>query len=661
MSRVLSAAVATAAAVGCAATLLAHARELTLEIDDIVAPTFSARAVRIGFSGAGWRDLDLQIERLTVAGRELGKVRLRCSETQVSGARVACARGVVEAGEKIPVSFSYSTERGDLALELKPAADETWRVSGRVAGAQTSLEVRIDNAQLKRMAKWLPAALPTPTAGRASGTVRLSGSAVSARIGIDGFAFADASGMHAGEKLGATIEADASSKGDVWRWAARIGWRTGEAFWQPLFLAATGQELSVEAISASGRTEFTKGELKLPRVGTVAFNGRWNHKTNALDALDAQASRVALAPLYEQILKPLLQETALADLRLEGDATFALKAEAGALTAVDVELHGVSLEDRERRRFALFGATGRIPWRRNAPGTGEVVLKGAEFLRLPVGAVRIPLRMTGTGVAVASTRVPILDGALLLRDFAATRGAEGWRWRFSGELEPISMVQLTQALGVPVMYGALAGSIPEVRYRRRVLAMDGALTIGVFDGVVSASSLELLEPFGRAPRLHADVSMKNLDLELLTRAFDFGTITGRIDARIQGLELIDWQPVRFDLRVDSSPGKYPKRISQRAVQNISALGGAGAAAAIQRSFLRFFEQFGYARIGLSCKLRGDVCEMDGIANAQRGFVIVEGGGIPAISVIGYNRSVSWRELVERLKRITQENVKPIVK
>ncbi|HZN23115.1 MAG TPA: hypothetical protein VFB75_02750, partial [Burkholderiales bacterium] len=151
------------------------------------------------------------------------------------------------------------------------------------------------------------------------------------------------------------------------------------------------------------------------------------------------------------------------------------------------------------------------------------------------------------------------------------------------------------------------------------------------------------------------------DLELLTRTFDFGTITGRIDARVKGLELVGWDPVKFDGRLESSPGDYPRKISQRAVQNITALAGAGAAAAIQRSLLRFFEQFGYQRLGLSCKLQNGVCEMDGIERAPQGYVIVKGGGIPAISVIGYNRAVDWRELVERLKRITQENVKPIVK
>ena len=91
-----------------------------------------------------------------------------------------------------------------------------------------------------------------------------------------------------------------------------------------------------------------------------------------------------------------------------------------------------------------------------------------------------------------------------------------------------------------------------------------------------------------------------------------------------------------------------------------ALGGAGAAAAIQRSFLRFFEQFGYEKLGLSCALRNGVCEMGGVESAPYGFVIVKGGGIPAISVIGYNRRVDWNELNARLRRITQENVRAVV-
>jgi hypothetical protein len=155
--------------------------------------------------------------------------------------------------------------------------------------------------------------------------------------------------------------------------------------------------------------------------------------------------------------------------------------------------------------------------------------------------------------------------------------------------------------------------------------------------------------------------MRNLNLEMLTHTYSFGTIYGRIDADVSGLELVGWKPVRFAANVRSSPGRYEKRISQQAVQNISALGGAGAAAAVQRSVLRIFNDFGYKRVGLKCLLDGPVCRMSGIEDRATGYVIVEGGGIPAITVMGYNRTVGWEELVTRLMRITNENAKPIIK
>jgi len=80
-------------------------------------------------------------------------------------------------------------------------------------------------------------------------------------------------------------------------------------------------------------------------------------------------------------------------------------------------------------------------------------------------------------------------------------------------------------------------------------------------------------------------------------------------------------------------------------------------AAIQRSLLGFFDTFGYSEIGLGCVLKAGVCEMSGIGDgteAER-FVIVSGGGIPALDVIGYNRRVDWRELVERLQRVIEGN------
>jgi hypothetical protein len=137
-------------------------------------------------------------------------------------------------------------------------------------------------------------------------------------------------------------------------------------------------------------------------------------------------------------------------------------------------------------------------------------------------------------------------------------------------------------------------------------------------------------------------------------------MTGRLDGDVKNMVLSRWQPVQFDASFRSAEGRYPKKISQRAVENISALGGAGAAAAIQRSFLRFFKEFNYSKIGLSCKLRKGICEMDGVEPAKDGYVIVKGSGVPAITVLGYNRNVSWGELLSRIQRVTQGNAKPVI-
>jgi len=181
----------------------------------------------------------------------------------------------------------------------------------------------------------------------------------------------------------------------------------------------------------------------------------------------------------------------------------------------------------------------------------------------------------------------------------------------------------------------------------------------VFDGYLAASGLKVLGPFGPLPRVMADIEARHLDLGMLTNTFSFGDITGYIDGDVKGLEMSGKQPLAFDARILSSSGDYPKRISQRAVQNISSLGGAGAGAAIERSFLHFFDTFGYEQIGLTCRLVNDICEMGGIPaeTSAPGYVMVKGGGIPALSVIGYNRRVHWEELVSRLQAIIAGNSK----
>ena len=142
---------------------------------------------------------------------------------------------------------------------------------------------------------------------------------------------------------------------------------------------------------------------------------------------------------------------------------------------------------------------------------------------------------------------------------------------------------------------------------------------------------------------------------LSTGAFSFGKITGRIDGRIAAMELVGWEPVAFDATLYTTPkDRTRKRISQRAVQNISSIGGGlGAAAAVQRSVLRFFNEFNYDKLGVSCRLANDICLMQGIEARATGYYLVKGSGLPRIDVIGDSRRVDWPSLVATLKELPE--------
>jgi len=301
-----------------------------------------------------------------------------------------------------------------------------------------------------------------------------------------------------------------------------------------------------------------------------------------------------------------------------------------------------------------------IPWSTEQTTEARLSFNSGALWGVPLGATELNITMRGLDFAIADASLPILDGKLSVHDFHLHDESDAWHWEFSGGLTPLSMSPLSLALGWPEMQGKLSGMIPRVSYQEKMLTVDGALLFRVFDGSVVVSNLKLLEPFGAVPRLYGNLDMRELDLGALTQAFSFGNVQGRIDVSVKELELVNWQPVHFDARVASSPGSYRKKISQKAVQNISALGGANAAAAIQRSMMSVFENFGYSSIILSCVLHNGVCAMNGVEANGDGYYIVKGGGIPAINVMGYNYNVDWDELLIRLKRVTSGNRKAVV-
>lgn len=487
---------------------------------------------------------------------------------------------------------------------------------------------------------------------------------ISAELDLLDMGFSDAEGLHAGEKVVAKLSLSAIQQSQIWRWQGALDWQKGEVFWQPFYFASGGHQLNahgmLDLFSQQPSLTVENAELQLKDVGAIQSNARINLSDNTVQALTINADNLQLATFYPLLLKPLLNKTMLNNLEMAGRAHFKAALKNGKPSTFQLDLLDTDVEDKNGR-FALYKINASIPWAYDENRSIQLSYQGGHLLRLPLGAANLSAELNRYALTAPELKLPILDGVLDLSEISAAWIDQQWHWHLRANLSPIAMRDFSQALAWPRMEGKVAASIPLVTYSAGQLTTDGDVQFKVFNGDISIRKLAMQTPLGLAPRLSADMQMRHLDLGDLTRTFSFGAIEGKLDGDVNNLELVNWKPTRFDAVFKSSDGAYPKKISQRAVENISSLGGAGAAAAVQRSFLRFFKEFNYAKLGLSCQLRNDTCEMEGIESTPQGYIIVKGSGVPAITVLGYNRNVGWAELLARIQRITDGNAKPVIK
>ncbi len=540
------------------------------------------------------------------------------------------------------------TDAGFNCARLLNPKKGSWQCdSGKLAAGMISLpfSLRLDTQTLKGMQQ------------------------IDAQLAVQKASFSDAAGLRAGENVSAKLKLKAGQykAGRLeqgWNWQFDLDWTGGEVFWQPFYIALDNSRPGSHQLRGKGMfneqlIRVDEARLTLQDVGTAEASAEiWRAGTRIRD-LQLATGTIDLETLYPLILKPLLEKTALSNLEIGGKGDLKLAMRDGDIRSAHLKLQQVDLEDKDGR-FGLYKLNTDLPWDYNQVRPVRLTYEGGHLLKLPLGRTDIKASLERYSLTAQEIDLPLLDGGLNLRDISAVWVDKGWHWHLRAEVVPISMTDLSHALSWPAMQGKVSASIPLVTYSQGVLMTEGDLRFKLFDGTIDVSKLTMRTPLGIAPRLNADIHMRNLDLGTLTRTFSFGAIEGKLDGDVNNLRLANWKPVNFDASFYSSPGKYPKKISQRAVENISSLGGASAAAAIQRSFLRFFDQFNYSRLGLSCKLRGDHCTMDGIESTGDAYVIVKGSGVPSITVLGYNRNVSWGELLERLKRVTAGNSKPII-
>lgn len=611
-----------------------------------------------GASGA------LRIDRLRIGEHVVSGVALHCGSLVLAPGRVGCRDGVVQLPgllAQAQVRFDFEPGTGALALALDSPDGERLILDRLPDGRLQAVFSGLDLARLSGM---LPGLGGVALAGRASGSITSDSldhpAELALEVELTEVGFASDRGLNAGEGIALVVSGRFSRSATRWQGQLAARWTAGEAYVHPLYVVAPA------AVDVSGHLEdamltIEAAQLSLDGVDRVTLEA-----SIGLFPLAVGTARVALAGADLEVigpryLLPLIAPALTERVQFEGRVDLAASYASGRLVAMDAMLDAVSAR-LDSGRVGIGPISGAVPWHAFEPARARVTVAAANWEALSLAPFDIVARLQGDAITLDPLSMPLLDGRVVLSQLSLARQAEGWHGQGAAVIEPLSVSALTSAIGLPVMSGVLSAALPGFVIRPGALVFDGTMVMSVFNGYLRISRLELREPFGVGAYLTADVEARHLDLGQLTDTFAFGNMSGFIDADVLGLELAAWRPVSFDAMVRSSPGRYPRRISQRAVQNIGALGGGGAVLAMQRGFLGFFESFGYREIGWSCQLRDGVCTMGGIDDAphDESFVIIRGGGIPALNVIGYNRRVDWQALLARLKAAIASNAELVI-
>jgi len=658
--------------------------ELSVGVDDIEGEDWRVGTVSVSLQSAasGFAGLNVRIEEVVLpdghgrlSGVELECVSLvqqeqgwHCEEGRLLardspvGEQESTWQGVFSGSEDWKLDVSrLQVARGTVALELS-ARQGDW-----------SADLRIHRLHVVPLSN-LTEAVDLPRGwginGRASGAIKVQGDPAGATgfyadLVVDRLNYASPDGKHAAENAVMKLDAKAHKRKDSWFFGTDLAWPKGAVYAEPLFLD-TGA--GVVKASAGGYwnvqrevVQLDTWSIHLPGVVDLNGTGRLRGSDRAIDDLTIVARSDHGGRLYETLLQPFLIGSAADDLEVRGSVGLVLHFDIKGIEQAGLELSELVLADRQGR-FSVGTTDGSVAWdRESSVPVSRLSIRDASVYGIPTGSFSIEARFAGDGVRLQqAVVVPVSGGEVRLDSFelsgALVAGARP-EWKADASVRSVSLEQLTTALDWPPFAGRLEGRLRDMRYANQVFSVGGGLEVEAFDGSVVVRNLKIKEPLGPVPILLADAELRRLSLLALTQTFSFGRIEGRLDGEISGIRLLAWQPDGFDMHLYTPKDDDLKhRISQRAVENLTEIGN-GISAGLSTTFLRIFDDFRYDRIDLKVKLQGAVAELDGLARGDGGYYLVKGAGLPRIDVIGRNRSVAWKDLVERLQRIQVEQAR----
>ena len=646
--------------------------------------------------GAGWAlparaDVLLTAKSIKVPGIQLQTVTLRIGEDADGGLHLqlsAAQADIPSMGwRRLGLTLDGSLQRD---VELRWTLDGRVRLAGapggalgdahanvQISAAANTLLVDIRQGKAKVNA-WLPLDQPShaqinvdnlpagwlqgllgtvwsgrTTAGRIKAELALDlrdqGLQTSGEFTLTEIGFDTPAGTLAGQGLNGSGRFGLDTTGGPASMELDASLHGGELLLGPLYAKLPDHpvQLGLHAQAQHGAFELSRLRVNdadaLQLDGALAFDAKGDLKTLRLDRLQA-----TFPAAYQRYGEAWLSTLGLRGMRIGGQLSASLDLRADGPHGFAFSTDGLNLVDADGR-VAVDGLQGGLDWARDGERPATTLgWRRLQFYQVPNGAAQSRWQSRGGTLALQQPlQVPLFQGQLQIGQLDwRPAAAQGQRLAASMVLTGIDMSAFSRAMGWPAFPGTLAGAIPSLRWVDDRVELDGGLSASLFGGFVDITRLSLQQPFGSTPVLTSDITLKQLDLAAITSVFDFGSISGPLDGSIHDLRLVNWNPVAFDASLLADGGG---RISQRAVNNLTSVGGGGIAAGLQGAVLKLFKTFGYKRIGLHCTLQGTVCHMGGLDASADGYTIVEGSGLPRLQVIGHQTQVDWPTLVKRLQ------------
>jgi hypothetical protein len=313
-----------------------------------------------------------------------------------------------------------------------------------------------------------------------------------------------------------------------------------------------------------------------------------------------------------------------------------------------------------------------IWYRTEAGGPGSEPLKGTLSIRsmalplLPEQPLSLYLDAEPNGLSVNTPTVLSLPAGKVEVGPVSARNifGDGAIVETSLSVKGVAVAPLLANLWPQPPKGTINGRLDPIVMRGESLTSSGELAVSAFGGKILVSKVGLSGAEGPVPVVRLDVELDGLDLATLTGGTSFGKIEGILGGHIRDLEMAGAQPQAFDLLLETVKKRgTPQEISVRAVDNIARIGGAQSPfIGFAKIFASLFRDFPYREIGVQATLKNDIFRINGTIKEGGKEYLVRRGALWGVDVINQSpdNRISFKDMVKRIKRITESSGGPVI-